>query len=1034
MTRRLKRIARIRATHSGRRGFALTLTLILLALTAIVVVAFLTTTTTERATAAAYARIEKARQLAEAGADAAIARLITEMKYRPYHAIGYRSVQGTLDGNALTQILPVITGPRTTNPATATYNTAPNPSEDVYLVSTVGSASGIPGSVAPGVLTTDTSVDLNANHLALEPNGWIGSPIGSATPIPFRAPWVDVLADPTKALQPDSSKANYNPVIGRYAYWIEDEASKLDVSIVGNMDNGGGFQRGSGVDQPTATPARLAVNDLDIGALPLVGASPLPSGDTSTNQAILTLRSNLPMIDARFLNRTGGSVQSNVHETTKYYATAFGLSDDLAGTGRRRANINALVTSPSNSTTAVPAATIAGNINDIIYVITGTQLGVGPTGGGRVFGSAPVFTNTLTDFGSRFFSSPTANQKTMYLERIAANIRDYIDTDSQPTIIDSGNTVPAPSAPTHSIPGGGASGTNEVIAIGKENVPFLQEYMLRVKQLVFTARTGSSAGYKIEIDHYLEFWNMTNRDILVSDLGPNPFLRIANQFGWRATGATPGTDIPESPSRDFNIPLSAFGNALVFRAGGSTVLTTDPTALPGAFGVDPSRFFRPSAGTPADSFRVYQGTTTYESNSHLRITAQTRPTLNNWDYETELILGNDNGIIESFGAPAIDVVSVNVDDGTGASGQDSQKFDASRYHYRGSSLKGNAAAFNPTASQMGDPRTNNEQLSLSSQSSVNDDQTPYKNELNSTNVPNNVTLTANSRFVDCTQWPDPSQNTANAANAPGSFANSTVTSIGELGNVFDPARVIGPAPNGSGNIQYSRGGGRTLKIGQPDDLAGNTRFSPAWFNAAWRLTDLFAAVPVSNPSQTPQPFERTALPTSRGKININGVLRDGGVAFRAALRSFVFSSPNNDPQLNARSLAPAEVDNLVAGITTYLNQNGPMMERGELSQLPFFNTGTAAGAPMATTNDRGREEIFRRTVEMITTRSASFTVYSIGETIRQDARGNKITVGQKRLALTFQLEPQSASAAFQNSTPPDAVVDSYRVRKIYAPN
>ncbi len=160
--------------HSDRRAFALTLTLILLALTAIVVVAFLTTTTTERATAAAYARVEKARQMAEAGADAAIARLITEMKYRPYHAIGYRSVNL---GSFGTEIVPVITGPRTTNPATTpTYNTAPNVADDVYLVSTIGSTGTVPGSQPPTALTTANSVDLNANHLSTESNGWIGSP------------------------------------------------------------------------------------------------------------------------------------------------------------------------------------------------------------------------------------------------------------------------------------------------------------------------------------------------------------------------------------------------------------------------------------------------------------------------------------------------------------------------------------------------------------------------------------------------------------------------------------------------------------------------------------------------------------------------------------------------------------------------------------------------------------------------------------------------------------------------------------------
>ena len=132
-----KNVRSQRNVSTGERGFALTLSLIIIVLATIVVVAFLTTTSTERTTAAAYARVEKAREMAEGGVDAAIARLITEMKYRPYHAIGYRSVNNGMD----TEIVPVITGPRTLTPSTVpTYNSAPVSTEDVYLISVVGSA------------------------------------------------------------------------------------------------------------------------------------------------------------------------------------------------------------------------------------------------------------------------------------------------------------------------------------------------------------------------------------------------------------------------------------------------------------------------------------------------------------------------------------------------------------------------------------------------------------------------------------------------------------------------------------------------------------------------------------------------------------------------------------------------------------------------------------------------------------------------------------------------------------------------------
>jgi hypothetical protein len=260
-------------------------------------------------------------------------------------------------------------------------------------------------------------------------------------------------------------------------------------------------------------------------------------------------------------------------------------------------------------------------------------------------------------------------------------------------------------------------------------------------------------------------------------------------------------------------------------------------------------------------------------------------------------------------------------------------------------------------------------------------------------------------------------------------------SIGELGNVYDPVRTIANSdtPPVVPSILRARGGGRTLKIGQIDDRISGGRFSPAWFNASWRLVDLFSANTSKDGSGN---FLKTSPPTSRGKINVNGVLRDGGVAFKAALRNFVFKSAlDSDQNLGGKPLSDTEADQLISDLTLYLTTNGPMMERGELSQLPFFNSGTAGSFNnLGKANDRGREEIFRRCVEMITTRSASFTVYAIGQAVRQDKNGNKTAIGERRMATTFQLQPKAGGVLLETSTKPYDVVDSYSVKKVYAPN
>ena len=328
-------------------------------------------------------------------------------------------------------------------------------------------------------------------------------------------------------------------------------------------------------------------------------------------------------------------------------------------------------------------------------------------------------------------------------------------------------------------------------------------------------------------------------------------------------------------------------------------------------------------------------------------------------------------------------------------------------------------------------------------SSLGNDQTRFFSNIDGDgNIPSTSTLGrgwisfVNPAASGTNRWPD--YNPTIAETPPTAYAvlrDDAMQSIGEFGYIYDPKRVIATS-NGSGNpppdILQARGGARTLKIGQPDDLITGARFSPSWFNAAWRLTDLFSA----DLNRVAGNYVAVSSPTSRGKININGVLRDNGTAFRGALRSFKFlTSPNSDPQLNGQALPNTDIDNLVTSIQSYLTTNGPLMERGEISQLSFFNTsGSLNGNSISTTNDRGREEIFRRTIEMITTRSASFTVYAMGEAIRQDTAGNKVTVGQKRLAVTFQLDPRSGGFSLQSGGLPYAVADSYRIKRIYAPN
>ena len=170
---------------------------------------------------------------------------------------------------------------------------------------------------------------------------------------------------------------------------------------------------------------------------------------------------------------------------------------------------------------------------------------------------------------------PQVDHMDTYLQKIAANIRDSVDTDSQPTIVNNDAAksirVGRPAIGIEPVQTG-TEGDSSALAIGKENVPYLEEFATRVTLNRFTPallnRNNTGANFDFDLDYYFEFWNMTGTDIRASDLGPNPFLRVYNQAAWDTGGGTP---IPAG--RPFEVPIPA---TAVFPAGMATVVTTDP--------------------------------------------------------------------------------------------------------------------------------------------------------------------------------------------------------------------------------------------------------------------------------------------------------------------------------------------------------------------------------------------------------------------------------------------------------------------------
>lgn len=942
-------------------GFALVLTLVMITVIAVLAAAFLSQLQYERATAQAF--YDAAR--ADLAVDAAIQRGMAEMQSHwarhPDAATAWGELKapaGDLACGATALyfrngtarelwVQPLISG--------AVAKRVEDVDDSLSIVD-----ASLPYSDAVN------SVDINQAASASDLYGWIGSPRGGqgaqGLRRPVRVPWVEIVHpdDPTLP-------------IGRYAFWIEDESFKLNLNRLGSTP------RGAASVGETAEEIPLQ------GILKECGVA---AGDVDEVAAEITAnRSRMPgkqWVAVEALEQVNGAA-------AKFYLTPFSRSLNLTRSGAKRWNLNGTNWATSDG------VEIRLQLDRMIAVINHES----PDFGQR-------FYRLSGDLDAKAVSGVSPEHAAIYLQKIAANLRDYLAPAAlPPTIVKADGSILIEARPERGIePAGGAlTGTNPVIAIGKKNLPYLQEVAMRVTLTKFDRITDegvAAVAYDFYYDYYFEFWNMTARDIRVDegDLGPNPTLLVYDQPAFNTSSATHiGTEIPAG--RPFEIPLSG----IVFPAGKPTVITTDTELNKNKALLSGGNAANVQFVAVPDEARRYQGKTFYATTGGLfRVNLIPRSTTTSSDYQTKVLIRNDLGLLDSICSLPLARIGSNQfalqiwNDSAGHPKDDMiYGEDREQYLVRGGSLQGNKKG---VLSQTGDPRTTNEQLFLRIYAGSGDEQTRYYNsELDNVstngtfNVPAKSSLGAqNTVFVDPRLWPDPFEWSPTGIDTPFFIANAPMKSIGELGHLFDPARPLGP----TGDIRYSRGGGRTLSIGQPDPLWSGERDSASREWAAWRLTDMFAT----------QSAERLD-----GLVNLNGVLRDDGAALRAMLHGFQFSNRADvDPALSGSPISASTVEAMVSALKDRLAKAGtlgPLAERGELSEVmtaSLFAADPTDGAP-SPRYDRGREELFRRLVELTTTRGSVFTIYAMGQAVKQTPSGKKVYGAATRRKITFELIP-----------------------------
>gem|GEM_PF-2968766 len=455
---------------SSPRGFALTVSLILMALIVIVIVAYLANTRTDRSNSSVYTSRVRARMVAEGGLSAAIKLLSDNTRYGNYitampapvpsPAPLYTEVYRPTDSSD-TAIAKADDFLQLTNAAgeILVSRAAPTPAGSPPQADPRPIPSMIP-SAGPFALTNpnlngNDSYDFNQIvRVGTNAAGRLVYP----SPTPAYGQWVRL-------------RNSNNELVGRYAFFIEDESMKVNVNQAGNN---------LASPSPTASP-NLRINDL---VLPVPGNAPSTQVQETNPSAILavsdpdraTAVDNLAKVSApgsRIASRSTLALLdkwSTSFSEVAHLVTTVSSDDDTTAQGWQRLDLNALVAATTDNASKIA---LAQEISDWIRdAWTGPAIG------------------TLQDY--QLFNDPRLRLQ------LAANIIDYIDADNTPT--DLGNYPSIGVFPVN---------PSEYPVIGIEKIP----YLVAVEIIYQASNSNGTSSATLKIKIQFRFINLYESDL-----------------------------------------------------------------------------------------------------------------------------------------------------------------------------------------------------------------------------------------------------------------------------------------------------------------------------------------------------------------------------------------------------------------------------------------------------------------------------------------------------------------------------------------
>ena len=253
------------------------------------------------------------------------------------------------------------------------------------------------------------------------------------------------------------------------------------------------------------------------------------------------------------------------------------------------------------------------------------------------------------------------------------------------------------------------------------------------------------------------------------------------------------------------------------------------------------------------------------------------------------------------------------------------------------------------------------------------------------NHPSSITMTPD-------QVPSPYREEVDSLNAPLVMRHGSMNSIVELGNIHDPSQAddLGLAPEaGSSDHQtsvYACGGGRTLRIGQPE-------FS-YWDTPGKRAIELLDLFTVSSSKK------------KRGLINVN-------TAPHQILTALFYGiTPTSDQRFLHSKLQLQAAERLATLLEEHrpyekisdLRLLTPLLANAETYSPSLGSNVFSSRVPLAPVFDRAREEGFGKMISLCTIHSRAFRLFILGQTLDRHGACN----GESMIEAVIILSPLSS--------------------------